>query len=170
MSCNSWWKWTHSQLSMLILYTCLTFLLTFHLLSVMQIKRTWTMNCFATFWSCNCRCQTVVTGLSLSYSSTLQGETLFLRLLTQKWKVEAMMIHCSMWMRVSTGFRNSLTLHLEVIWVLPTKYGWNPYWYCPSSDWLLVAFWCLLAHPPLWEVAACFNIHQPYTLSWHGLA
>lgn len=55
-------------------------------------------------------------------------------------EVEAMMIHCSMWMRVPAGFRNSLTLHLEVIWVLPTKYGWNPHWYFPSSDSLLVAF------------------------------
>jgi hypothetical protein len=74
-----------------------------------------------------------------------------------------MMIHCSMWMRVPAGFRNSLTLHLEVIWVLPTKYGWNPYWYCPSSDWLLVAFQHTLHCERLLHALIFINPHTKLT-------
>jgi hypothetical protein len=66
-------------------------------------------------------------------------------------------------MRVPAGFRDSLTLHLEVIWVRPTKYGWNPYWYCPSSDWLLVAFWHTLHCERLLHALIFINPHTKLT-------
>ncbi len=159
MSCNSWWKWTHSQLFMLILYMCLTFLLTFHLLSVMQIKRTLTTNCFATFWSCNRRCQMVVTGclchIALLYKVKLPSSGYSHRNGSRSNDDTLQYVNesASRFQKFTYIAPGSYMSATHKIWLEPTLI-FSFIWFAPC---------CLWAHPPLWEVAAYFNIHQPHT-------